>query len=79
MLKADFGATRIWLFGSLNRPCFHESSNIGLAAEGIPEERRVDASDRALELAGCSVGFVCLEEAPWALRQRFSSDGELLE
>ena len=37
VLKRDFGATRVWLFGSLaDSGVFHDRSDIDLAVEGIP-------------------------------------------
>lgn len=75
-LKAEFGATRVRLFGSLVRPWFHEESEIDVAAGAIAEERRADAWDRALEIAQTDVDLVFVEEAPALLRERIVSDGE---
>jgi predicted nucleotidyltransferase len=78
MLHAEFGAQHVWLFGSVIRPWFHEESDIDLAAEGIAEERRGSAWDRALELADTAVDLVFLEEAAPLLRERILADGEAL-
>lgn len=78
MLRAEFGARRVWVFGSVVRPWFHEGSDLDLAAEGISAERRGAAWDRALELAVTAVDLVFLEEATPLLRERILSDGEAL-
>jgi uncharacterized protein len=44
LLRAEFGAERVVLFGSLtDRALFHERSDIDLAAWGIPERRYLTA------------------------------------
>lgn len=78
MLKADFGAQRVWVFGSVVRPWFHEESDLDLAAEGISPSQRAEAWDRALTLASTSVDLVFLEEAAPLLRERILVDGEVL-
>jgi predicted nucleotidyltransferase len=76
-LVEEFGATRVRLFGSLQRPWFHEESDIDLAVEGIAEERRTDAQDRALAMAETNVDLVFFEDAPPLLRVRILSVGEI--
>jgi uncharacterized protein len=78
MLRTEFAARRVWVFGSVVRPWFHEQSDLDLAAEGIPPERRADAWDRAIALAHTSVDLVFVEEAPASLLERILADGELL-
>lgn len=78
MLRAEFAATRIWVFGSVVRPWFHEESDLDLAAEGISPERRAEAWERALFVANTSVDLVFLEEAAPLLRERVLTDGEVL-
>lgn len=78
-LKREFGATRVWLFGSVLRPWLHEGSDIDLAAEGVPAARQGEAADRALELARAKVDLVFIEDASALLRDRILADGELLE
>ena len=40
MLKNDFGAKKVFVFGSLtDRSKFHLNSDIDLAEEGIPDEK----------------------------------------
>jgi uncharacterized protein len=78
MLRAEFEARRVWVFGSLLRPWFHEESDLDLAVEGIAPERRADAGDRAAALAETSVDLIFVEEAPAPLLERIRADGELL-
>jgi len=78
MLRTEFAAQRVWVFGSVVRPWFHEESDLDLAAEGIVPERRSDAWDRAIALARTSIDLVFVEEAPAPLLDRIRADGELL-
>lgn len=78
MLRAEFSAGRVWVFGSVVRPWFHQDSDLDLAVEGVPMEQRADAWDRAIALARTSVDLVFLEEAPAPLLERIRADGELL-
>jgi len=83
MLQAEFAAGRVWVFGSVVRPWFHEQSDLDLAAEGIAAEKRADAWDRAIAMVGAAlasatVDLVFVEEAPASLLERIRGDGELL-
>jgi predicted nucleotidyltransferase len=78
VLRTEFDAQRVWVFGSVVRPWFHEESDLDLAADGIAVERRGAAWDRALELADTPVDLVFLEEATPLLRERILADGEAL-
>lgn len=52
MLRQDFGATEIYLFGSVLRPGeFHAHSDIDLAADGIAPARYLTAVAKALIMA----------------------------
>ncbi|MDZ7364092.1 MAG: nucleotidyltransferase domain-containing protein [candidate division KSB1 bacterium] len=52
MLRRDFDAKEIYLFGSALRPGeFHAHSDIDLAAEGIAPERYFSAVGRALMMS----------------------------
>jgi predicted nucleotidyltransferase len=79
VLKTEFGATRVLLFGSLVRPWFHEESDIDLAVEGITPSRQGEAWDRALDEASTAVDLVFLEEAPAPLRERILLDCRVLD
>jgi len=78
VLRDEFGATRVWLFGSLTRPWFHEASDVDLAVEGVALDRIGAAWDRATEVIGSSVDLVAIEEADESLRARILDSGELL-
>jgi uncharacterized protein len=78
LLKSEFGAKRVLMFGSLVKPWFHEESDIDMAVEGVAPSRQGEAWDRALEEAGVPLDLVFLEEAPTSLRERISSDGKVL-
>ena len=51
MLRRDFGATRVILFGSLARGGFHAESDIDLAVAGVPVNRWFEAYAAANRLA----------------------------
>jgi predicted nucleotidyltransferase len=78
VLRAEFGARRIWLFGSLRHGWFHETSDVDLAVEGIALERIGAAWDRVAEVVACPVDLVCWEDASPALRARVEETGEVL-
>ncbi len=78
VLRSEFGAGRVWLFGSLRWPWFHEESDLDLAAEGIDPARIGQAWDRISELVGQPVDLVSLDEAPDTLRRRILESGEVL-
>ena len=51
LLSESFGATRVVAFGSLaHRDCFHERSDVDLAAWGIPPERFYRAAAAITEI-----------------------------
>jgi predicted nucleotidyltransferase len=51
LLKAEYGAMRVVVFGSLTAPAyFHASSDIDLAVWGMAEQRPYEAAGRLLEL-----------------------------
>lgn len=78
-LVEGFGASRVWLFGSLvwGRP--DEASDLDLAAEGLAEEAYFRALAALLRDAAVPVDLVRLEEAPPSLRERILRSGLLLE
>jgi predicted nucleotidyltransferase len=78
VLREEFGAARVWLFGSVPRPWFHERSDLDLAAEGIAPERVGEAWDRVIELLDEDVDLVAMEEADERLRRRIRETGEVI-
>jgi uncharacterized protein len=77
MLRADFGATTVVLFGSLARggPVSWRT-DVDLAASGVPAERYFAAVGGLQTLdPAVSVDLVRIEEAPPALRSAIDEDG----
>jgi len=80
LLKDEFGATEVILFGSLVRGgSFTLYSDIDLAARGIAPERFYAAS-AAIESVNVSfeIDLVELETCPPALLRKIEQDGKLL-
>lgn len=83
VLREQFGATEVILFGSLARPIrdghalpIHAHSDIDLAARGITENAYLRAVSRLLDLSDTtSIDLVRLEEAPPTLQQRIQQQG----
>ncbi len=77
-LRAEFGARRVWLFGSLVAGTPHESSDADLAVEGL-SSMRVDAAAAAMEvMLGCAVDLVQIELASPSLLERVGREGKEL-
>ncbi len=75
MLRGQFGAVRVWCFGSLVVGTPHEATDADLAVEGI-SPLRIDAAAAATEaILGCVVDLVVLELADPTLRARVLTDG----
>ena len=75
LLRDEFGATRVRLFGSVARGDTNEDFDVDLAAEGIPRRRYFAAWAAAGLLVGRKLDLVDLEDAPALLRQRIEEDG----
>jgi predicted nucleotidyltransferase len=78
VLQQEFGAARVWVFGSLGQAWFHEGSDLDLAVEGVAPARLAAAWRRVEELVEGPVDLVSLEEADESLRRRVLERGELL-
>lgn len=63
LLKEEFGATQVILFGSLLTEAFHESSDIDLAAIGLPENQYFQAVGRLIGLGDFDFDLVEMENA----------------
>ncbi|MBM3269206.1 MAG: nucleotidyltransferase domain-containing protein [Candidatus Sericytochromatia bacterium] len=76
-LATTLGARRIFLFGSLARGIrFDEHSDVDLAVEGIPPQRRFEATLLAEESGGrFAFDVVPIENAPDSLRERIEREG----
>jgi predicted nucleotidyltransferase len=76
MLRAEFGVTRVVLFGSLARGEGHAHSDIDLAVSGLDQAARLRAEDRAAALAPeFEVDLVPLDSASPALLDDIRRDG----
>lgn len=79
LLVDRFGASRVYLFGSLVTPgSFREASDIDLAAEGIPSDRFIRASAEAARSTVFLLDLVPLEDAHPVLREVVRREGVLL-
>lgn len=78
MLREDYGATKIILFGSLARGRFTVDSDIDLAAESIPPEKFFHALGDVNRIAPCWVDLKPLEALEPHFLQRVMQTGEVL-
>jgi predicted nucleotidyltransferase len=79
MLVREFGASRVYLFGSLAREGrFHERSDMDLAVEGIAPERFFKAWAAAGAHSNVPVELVDLDEVGDSKRSLILKYGELL-
>lgn len=63
VLKEEFGATQVILFGSLLNTTFHEASDIDLAVAGLPEKRYFQAVGHLLSLGDFDFDLVEIQRA----------------
>lgn len=80
LLKSEFGATEVILFGSLARRVgFTRWSDIDLASRGIPSEQYLTAMDTVLHLSPeFKIDLVELETCPPALLKSIEKEGKPL-
>ena len=81
MLIEQYGARRVWLFGSLaHRRFVHDRSDIDLAVEGLPPEDYFPALVAIWNLLppGFELDLVPLEDAKPSLVDIVRKGGELL-
>lgn len=80
LLKEEFGATQVAVFGSLVHPqLFHRSSDIDLAVWGLPESEYYRAVSRLLSLdPDISFDLVEVAHASPRLREKIEREGQLL-
>ena len=78
LLKADFGAKEVILFGSLTRRVgFTLWSDIDLASRGIPSEKYLAAMDTVLHLSPeFKIDLVELETCLPAMRKSIKDEGK---
>lgn len=75
LLKTEFGATRVGVFGSLLTTRFDDASDVDLYADTIADGRFFEAVDRVSTLLGVPVDLIELRTAPASLLQRIAEDG----
>lgn len=81
-LVRDFGASKVYLFGSLlEEGLVHQRSDIDLAVEGLDGKLywKALSSLRALLREGAELDLVPLEHAWPSLAERVRTEGELLD
>jgi predicted nucleotidyltransferase len=79
MLVHDFGARRVYLFGSLAREGrFHERSDVDLAVEGIAPDRFFKAWAAAGAHSNVPIELVDMDEVGETMRKLILEYGELL-
>src|SRR6266508_2756355 len=80
LLKSEFGATEVILFGSLARRVgFRRWSDIDLASRGIPSDKYLTAMDTVLYLSPeFKIDLVELETCPPSLLKSIEKEGKPL-
>jgi uncharacterized protein len=76
ILKDEFGAQRVWLFGSmLETRRVHAASDIDLAVAGLSDRCYLQAVSRLLNLSAFSVDLVEIERAKSIIRSTVEEQG----
>jgi len=75
VLRTDFGATRVFAFGSLVRGGMHEDSDVDLAVEGLAPGRYFEALGQVLSLRGPPVSLAPLESCRSHIREAVLREG----
>lgn len=76
LLRDDFGATRVGVFGSLHSGGFGEGSDVDLYVDRLRRGRYFEAFDRLTLLFDADVDLVELTRAPEGLRAHIEEEGE---
>ena len=74
LLRAEYGATRVWHFGSLAAGTPHAESDVDLAVDQF-EGAYFTALSRLVDLFGAEVDLVVLPTATDSLRERILAEG----
>jgi len=79
-LKAEFGVSKVVVFGSLLHPTlFHSKSDVDLAVWGMDDKRYYRAVSILLDIdPTISLDLVCVEDARPALRNVIEKEGREL-
>ena len=76
VLKQQFGAQQVWLFGSmLESRRVRPESDIDLAVMGLADDRYLEAVAQLLDLSEFLVDLVQIEHAQPRLRERIEQQG----
>jgi predicted nucleotidyltransferase len=78
LLVTQFGATRVWLFGSLAWGAAHPGSDVDLLVEGLPASAWNEATRVVEEIVATAVDLVRVEEAACGLSERVRREGIVL-
>ena len=78
MLVRDFGARRVWLFGSLAWGTVAVASDVDLLVEGLDAGLLFRAGAAAEAIVRAEVDLLREEDAPASLMQRVRSEGVVL-
>ncbi len=80
LLKKEFGAVRVAIFGSLLKPqLFHRRSDVDLAVWGLRESDYFRAVSQLLSLdPDIAIDLIEMEHAPQRLLEKIEREGQLL-
>jgi uncharacterized protein len=80
VLKSQFGATRVIIFGSLVRDdLFHVHSDVDIAVAGVADDQYYRAVGVAQGIApGIAIDVIRLEDAPAALQRAIAQEGTIV-
>lgn len=80
LLKKEFGAAQVAIFGSLVQPkLFHRRSDVDLAVWGLDESEYYRAVSRLLSLdPDISFDLIEVEQASLRLQEKIEREGQLL-
>lgn len=79
VLRDEYGANEVWLFGSLADEPRHDDFDVDLAVRGITPARYFAALSRAWDVVGRPVDLVTLESCSESLRRRVEKTGIRLD
>lgn len=79
LLKSQFGATRVIVFGSLVRDLFGEDSDIDIAVEGIKDNRFFEALTAVNELGDRQIDLKPVESLEPRFKARVLETGRVVD
>ncbi|MEQ1912488.1 MAG: nucleotidyltransferase domain-containing protein [Vicinamibacterales bacterium] len=78
LLRARYGATSVWLFGSLAVGNYRDTSDVDIAVTGLASVDYFAALTDLMNLFAVPVDLVRLEEASSSLKERILAEGRRL-